>query len=56
MENYKEVKIRYRIQYKDKEENSWGNNIMDSIKFVIQTNLEELDGYSDAVINYKGAS
>ncbi|OLA03403.1 MAG: hypothetical protein BHW11_02560 [Clostridium sp. CAG:62_40_43] len=54
VENYKEVKIRYRIQYKDKEENSWGNNIMDSIKFVIQTNLEELDGYSDAVINYKG--
>ena len=52
--NYKEVKIRYRIQYNDKEENSWGNNIMDSIKFVIQTDFDELNGYSDAVIDYKG--
>ena len=27
---------------------------MDSIKFVIQTDFDELNGYSDAVIDYKG--
>lgn len=53
VENYKEVKIRYRIQYNDKA-NYYESDIMDSIKFVIQTDFDELNGYSDAVIDYKG--
>ena len=53
VENYKEVKIRYRIQYNDKA-NYYESDIMDSIKFVVQTDFDELNGYSNAEIVYKG--